>query len=75
MTIRNSPHARTPPVNLPNIPGVTKGATDKVKKPKSNEPNGTNEHDGTLVLLLTNIHRYFPNGIKISSHNYKRVVQ
>lgn len=37
MQLRNSPIAKTPPKNLPNIPGVTLSINDK-EKPKQNGP-------------------------------------
>ncbi|XP_035669439.1 eukaryotic translation initiation factor 4E-binding protein 2-like [Branchiostoma floridae] len=44
MQMRNSPHAKTPPRNLPKIPGVTSPA-DAEQTAKRNQVNGENNHD------------------------------
>ncbi|KAL0490773.1 eIF4E-binding protein [Acrasis kona] len=50
MTIRNSPHSKTPPVNLPSIPGVTKGA-GAAPKPIKTKTLDNNHGDDDLFHM------------------------
>ncbi|CAL1272130.1 unnamed protein product [Larinioides sclopetarius] len=51
MQMRNSPIARTPPKNLPNIPGIT--SPNNVKPKENGTVQPSEEKQGNFILMYS----------------------